>query len=155
MWFEEHLRHCRGYGVHSPMLYRIVREAMMPRRIRGDRSDLYDALRRLGVDRRTALRMQNLLSVGGYENWQIDTPPAQSNLLTVATTAASDQEIEEMVARLSKYEGAVCVIFGLWGGKRRNFCRQLTDTHHSMSAEKPAFMLYISRRDIQKQHIVI
>lgn len=154
MWLEEHLRHSRGYGVHSPLLYRIVREAMMPRKIKGSDTALYDTLRARGVGRRTATRLQNLLSLEGYTAWSIDSP-AEAGAMMIATAECSEKQLRAMATALGEQEGAVCILHPIGSRTRRKLSGELIAAHHSMSASKPTFTLLLSRKDLQKQHINI
>lgn len=154
MWLEEHLRHSRGYGVHSPLLYRIVREAMIPREVVGFDTALYDALRTRGVGRRTATRLQNLLSLEGFAEWSIDCL-AEAGAMMIATAECSEEQLRAMVTALGEQEGVVCILHPIGKCARRKLCRELIATHRSMSASKPTFTLLISRKDLQKQHINI
>lgn len=152
MWLEEHLRHSRGYGVHSPLLYRIVREAMMPRRVKGSDTSLYDALRARGVGRRTATRLQNLLTAERFGVWRIDTVAGEGELM-IATTECHKEQLRAMAKVLGEQEGVLCILHPIGSRTRRRLCKELIAEHHSMSASKPAFTLLFARKDIQKQHI--
>lgn len=154
MWLEEHLRHSRGYGVHSPLLYRIVREAMMPRRVKGYDTSLYDALRARGVDRRTATRLQNLLCVEGYGRWSIDAVAGKGEMM-IASADCREEQLRAMASVLREQEGILCILHPIGNRTRRRVCRAMVAEHHSMSASKPTFTLLISRQDLQKQHIII
>lgn len=155
MWLDEHLRHSRGYGVHSPFLYRIVREAMMPRGLVGSERGLYDALLARGVSVRTARRLQNLLTLEGYGAWSVDGVAESSNHLTIATTECSEATIGEMMEALRTSGGALCLLHEGRSRARKRMCGRLIEEHHSMSASKRAFTLFFSREDLRKQHIII
>lgn len=154
MWLEEHLRHSRGYGVHSPLLYRIVREAMMPRRVKGSDTSLYDALRARRVGRRTATRLQNLLTTEGYGVWRIDAVAGEGEMM-IATAGCHEEQLRAMARVLGEQEGVLCILHPIGSRTRRRVCRELIAEHHSMSASKPTFTLLLSRKDLQKQHINI
>lgn len=149
-----HLRHSRGYGVHSPMLYRIIREAMMPRRVKDGKHALYDALLARGVSRRTATRLQNLFCVEGYRAWRIDED-GEDGELVVLTSECPQRVVEEVAGRLSKREGVVCILRKMTNLQRRALCKSLVESHHSMSAEGPTMLLLFARHDLRKQHIII
>lgn len=154
MWLEEHLRHSHGYGVHSPLLYRIVREAMMPRHIKGEDTALYEALRAKGVGRRTATRLQNLYSLEGYRAWHIDCVSKEHEMM-IATIRCSDKQLRAMATVASRQQGILCILTPLGNRARRRLCRELIGVHNSMSASKPTFTLLVWRTDLQKQHINI
>lgn len=152
MWLEEHLRHSRGYGVHSPLLYRIVREAMMPHSVKGSDTSLYNALRAQRVGRRTATRLQNLLTTEGYGAWRIDTVAGEGELM-IATAECHEEQLRAMARVLWEQEGVLCILHPIGNCTRRRLCKELIAKHRSMSASKPVFTLLISRKDLQKQHI--
>jgi hypothetical protein len=155
MWLEEHLRHRAGFGVHSPMLYRVVREAMMPRRIKGTDCKLYDKLREVGVGRRTATRLQNLYSLGDYATWSIDTPPAEG-AMAIATPRASEELLAQMASHNCQNSNSLlCVIHPWRKPSRRRYCKGLIEQHNSMSASKTTLSLLFRRPDLLKQHIVL
>lgn len=154
MWIDEHCLRSRGYGIHSPFLYRIVREAMMPRHPKEGDSSLYEALRGRGVGRRTATRLHNLFVLEGYTAWSIDST-ATGGAMMVATPECSEERTRAMAAALGEQEGVLCILHPIGNCARRRLCRRLTKAHHSMSAEKRAFTLLFSRNDLQKQHIRI
>ncbi|MBO7300112.1 MAG: hypothetical protein J6U53_01730 [Tidjanibacter sp.] len=153
MWLDEYCFRSRGYGIHSPMLYRIVRGAMMPRHIIGTDYTLYDTLRtHHHIGKRTAIRLQNLYTIEGHSEWRIDEL-AGAQGLTILTPSCTAEKAREIVGTLK--EGTVCVITPLGDCKRRRLCRRMVADHTSMSAEKPQMMLFFARPDLRKQHIKI
>lgn len=155
MWLEKHLRHRSGFGVHSPMLYRVVKGAMMPRRIVGNDHDLYKALRQVGVGRRTATRLQNLYTLESHTAWRINEPIGEGEL-GIATTLASDERVRLMAESNSGNKRSTLCLLHPFGQKtRRTLCRRLTEEHRSMSASKPSLTLFFTREDLHKQHIVL
>lgn len=155
MWLEKHLRHRSGFGVHSPMLYRVVRGAMMPRRISGSDHDLYDALRSMGIGRRNATRLQNLYTLEGHTAWRINEPVGESEL-GIATPQASNECIRVMVeSNVGNKRSTLCLLHPFGQRSRRALCKHLTEEHPSMSASKPSLTLLFTREDLHKQHIVL
>lgn len=156
MWLEEHLRHRSGFGVHSPMLYRVIRGAMMPRRLQDGDHTLYNTLRELRVGRRTATRLQNLFLLEEYSAWRVDGPIGEGEL-GVVTLGATEQTAERVAAQCRELPTAtVCILHPMMGGKhRRRLAKELVKQHCSMSASKPSFTLLFQRKDLHKQHITI
>jgi hypothetical protein len=153
---EKRFRHSRGYGVHSPFLYKVVREAMMPRKVATTDTRLRGELVAVGVGGRTAVRLQNLYTLEGYGAWRIDSPAAEGEL-AIATPHATDQEVVAMATACAKAEGSTLAILHPIGGSkmRRTLCRRLIAKHPSMSASKLSLTLLFKRADLHKQHIVI
>lgn len=154
MWLDKHLRHRRGYGVHSPFLYRIIREALMRRNVVGGERGLYDELRRRGINKATAARLQNLCTLECEGMWCIDRV-ADREKLAIATEGCKESIVRAMVNRLSHGDGMVVVLHS-WGNRsRRKVCKELVETHKSMSASDLTISLYFSHKGLPKQHIVI
>lgn len=154
MWLDKHLRHRRGYGVHSPFLYRIIREALMHRNVVGKERGLYDELRRRGINKATAARLQNLCTLECEGMWCIDRV-ADGEDLAIATEGCKESIVRAMVNRLSHGDGMVVVLHS-WGNRgRRKVCKELVETHNSMSVSDLSITLYFSHKGLPKQHIVI
>ena len=155
MWLDEHLRHSHGYGVHSPFLYRIVREAMMPRRVVGCDRRLYEALVARGVGRRTAVRLQNLCNLEHLEAWSIDGATTAEAGLMIATRECSDATLEQMHKAQSHSGATLCILHEGRNRAALERCGRVVEQHSSMSAEAWAFTLLFCRKDLRKQHIII
>ena len=152
MWLVKHLRHSRGYGVHSPLLYRIVCEAMMPRKITGSDRTLYDTLRAQGVGRRTATRLQNLYSLEHYGAWRINEVAKAEGELMIATAECEEQNLVSMAKALGERSGMLCIIHTT---RNRALRKRLVADHRSMSATNCQLTLLLWRKDLRKQHIII
>lgn len=150
----QHLRHSRGYGVHSPMLYRIVRKAMMPRKVMGADRTLFNELLAQGIGRRNATRLQNLYTIEHYSEWSIDASAGVGGL-TILTPNCEESVVRKIAEGLIEKEGVVVVLRRITDCKRRTLCKELVMKHHSMSAESPTMLLLFARSDLRKQHIII
>ena len=157
MKLEKRFRHSRGYGVHSPFLYKVVREAMMPRKVATTDTRLRGELVAVGVGGRTAVRLQNYLSTVGHTHWAIDkTEEVTEGTLFVATPDCPQELVEQMAERCEK-EGTtttLCIIHRR-GRAQKEWRRGLVESHKGMSAEKPRFTLLFFNHALPKQHIII
>jgi hypothetical protein len=155
---EERFRHSRGYGVHSPFLYKVVREAMMPRRVATTTPLLREELVALGVGRRTAVRLQNYLDIAQHTCWAIDTAEGGAQGTLFVATPDCPHEVVEQMAEMCGVDGTtmatLCVIHHK-GKAERVWRRELVEGHKGMSAEKPRFTFLFFNPALPKQHIII
>lgn len=152
--WEQHLRHSRGYGVHSPFLYGVVRDSMMPRKVMGDNA-LYNELRSRGIDKRTAIRLQNYLHHEGFTRWSIGPEEELSSQLCILPEECPEEMVSQMHQELCHHaERATLCLLHSTKSRKRMRDRIVTD-HPCMSAEKSRFTLLFLNPSLPKQHIVI
>lgn len=126
----------------------------MRRNVVGGERGLYDELRRRGINKATAARLQNLCTLECEGMWCIDRV-ADGEELAIATEGCAECIVRAMVNRLSRGDGMVVVLHS-WGNRgRRKVCKELVEMHNSMSASDLTISLYFSHKGLQKQHIVI
>ncbi|MBQ5670675.1 MAG: hypothetical protein IIV29_08305 [Tidjanibacter sp.] len=158
MKLEKRFRHSRGYGVHSPFLYKVVREAMMPRKVATTDTRLRGELVAAGVGGRTATRLQNYLSMVGYTRWAINKAEAFTEGTLFVATPDCPHEVVEQMAEMCGVDGTtmatLCVIHHK-GKAERVWRRELVEGHKGMSAEKPRFTFLFFNPALPKQHIII
>ena len=154
------MRHSRGYGVHSPFLYGVVRQAMMPRRVVGGPTQLHSDLQAAGIDKRTATRLQNYLYYVGLSEWTINKVPpfGAEDMLMIATPDCPADVLKQMMSIVGSEEhntkATLCVIHRR-GKTSKRLRRRLVAEHKGMSAEKRHFTLLFFNPALPKQHIII
>ncbi len=130
----------------------------MPRRVAAADTRLFEDLVAVGVDRRTAVRLQNYLSLVGHTHWAINKAEGVAeDTLFVATTDCRQEVIELMSDICGKDDttmATLCVIHHR-GRRGKVWRRELVDSHKGMSAEKPRFTLLFFNPALPKQHIII
>lgn len=144
-------RYFRGHGVHSPFVYRIVRQVFMKQTLQTDEHTLYDALRNVDVPRRRAVQLQNLAAHLGYRSFQLDVWCEMSDwlLLTPALTA----EATTAIVRQATAVGRTVVLLDPYQGRERaHLCRTLVEEHRCTSVDKRGFVLLFTHPDLPKQH---
>ncbi len=161
MKWEQRLRHSRGYGVHSPFLYGVVRQAMMPHHMVGGPTQLHSDLQAAGIDKRTATRLQNYLHHVGLSEWSIDKVPSigAEESLMIATPDCPTEVLKQMITTVVGSEehntkATLCVIHRR-GKTSKRLRRRLVAEHKGMSAEKRHFTLLFFNPALPKQHIII
>ena len=132
-------RHLRGHGVHSPYIYAIVRQVFMCRELRATNHDLYDALIDLGVTRRRACELQNLVEHCNYQTWAIDELKAAD--LIVATMKTTYDELNKY-AEFARQEGkTLCIISPYDNANRWSVSQRIIAEHTSTTVDNRGYLL--------------
>lgn len=144
-------RYFRGHGVHSPFVYRIVRQVFMKHTLQTDERALYDALRNVGVPHRRAVQLQNLAAHLDYRTFQLDAwcKTCDWLLLTPALTADATTAL---VAQATAVGRTVVLLDPYQGRERAHLCRTLVEEHRCTSVDKRGFVLLFTHPDLPKQH---
>lgn len=148
----ERIRHSRGYGIHSPFVYRLVREVMMPRRLNDPTStDLRDALTEMGVDRRTATRLQNYYIWAECNFWAVDyVDRFDGKERGLLIFSADNVELAaKTAAEIGSAEATICI---LHPDRCRRTIEEMIAAHRSTSIDtKQVAMLFFGGHR-PKQH---
>lgn len=154
-----HLRHYRGYGVHSPFVYRVVREAVMQKReVAGDDLSLYERLRSLGVNRRRAVQLQNFYTISGCSRFVVDDEWSASvgdDVMWIVTTATAPEVIEAIESVVGERKVVVTIVYPRNNSARYKATRRAIRAHHGLSFDNIGFVALLCNDKRQKQHIYI
>lgn len=133
-------RYFRGHGVHSPYVYDIVRKVFMKSKLQTDRTDLYDRLRTLGVSRRRATQLQNLLVHCGYETFGIDRASERVDMF-IATLDTAPDSLPQLAAEAERNRSTLCIMSPYFSAARHSVCRAIVDAHPSTSVDNRGYLL--------------
>jgi len=143
-------KYYRGYGVHSPFVYGLIRKVFMYRKLYdADNAPLYESLISAGVVRKRAVQLQNAMLYCGCTTFGINGDGrADFNIVTV----------EYPVERLkSAYEtarehGTILVVMSPYANReRRDECRAIVESHKSTSVDNRGYMIILNNK-LPKQH---
>lgn len=150
-WFSFRTR--RGYGVHSPFAYSLIRSVFGPegRRVANE----IDILAEAGFDSKTAGCIERLYRACGCENIVIDRTsadedPRRTLFLVSADGADSVTALKEAAARNG---GVLCLIDPRKGRIWRESCRRIAREHDGMGIESRRLMIISMDKGLNKQHI--
>lgn len=153
------VRHFRGYGVHSPFVYSLVRQVFMRRRIEGPDTALYTELILRHVSRRRAIQLQNLYTHCGYGSYCFMENDAVPDLTGVGMCIVlRDCDLERIlnVAEKARQSGTtVCILAPRDERTRSRQCRRLVAEHPGTSVDNRGYLLLFNHKYLPKQHLVL
>lgn len=153
------VKHYRGFGVHSPFVYGLVRHSvMMKKSIVGDDCTVFERLTELGVSQKRAVQLQNMCGWAGYNSpcFVTDTgcelaPMTEHSVCFVLPSVAP----ESLAAVCAKAEGtgaAVCILSPYDSRVRSKACRELVKQHRHTSVDNRGYLLLFFNPRHPKQH---
>ena len=97
-------RYWRGHNIHSPFVYRLVREVLMPcpNRDITPNDDLYNTLTGHGISPTFALRTAQLHTYLGYTRFETDPPAYREGTDLVLLTAPAPEEAEFLLREMGR-----------------------------------------------------
>lgn len=137
-------RYWRGHGVHSPFVYKIVREVFMSSILKPhDDTPLCDALHPLGVARRRVIELQNLMSQCHYKSFGIDCSPAQmeGKDMVIASLQCNNDMLAAMAARATELHSTLCILSPSYDRKRDIACKEIVKNHPCTSIDNRGYLL--------------
>ena len=137
-------RYWRGHGVHSPFVYSVVRQVFMCSKLYANSAtDLYDALLALGVAKRRAIQLQNLIAHCRYQSFAIDCSVEQMEGcdLVVASRSIAPELLLMMADKASQIKCTLCVMSPSIDSQRDKACRQIVSNHKCTSVDNRGYLL--------------
>lgn len=152
-----HVRYYRGFGVHSPFVYGIIRNAIMKREPQGDRSSLYDELRKRGFSKRRAAQLHNLYEFQGLTSVtfvEVDghIPSMDAGTLCLAMPEFPESNMTALAEQAREVGCTLCVVSPRESCDRSRMSRRLVDSHRHTSIDNRGFLLLFFNDRMPKQH---
>lgn len=144
------MRYFRGHGVHSPYVYNIVRQVFMKSELCTDTPTLYLKLTQLGISRKAATQLQNLIGLCKYSSWVIDDVESTADI--VLLSPQSDQSTTLSVVEQASRDGRTVVILSpSLERTRHEMCKMIVENHRSTTIDNRAYLI-IFNNHLPKQH---
>ncbi len=150
------LRHIRGHGIHSPYVYRLVREVFMCRTVIAGADDrLLNEMSQWLMDRRMAIELHNLYLHCGYRSYLIDPAPEAMDGskvdFVICTKSVSVNQIEQIYDRSLSSATTVVVELPPHDVEREELTAQIVASHRSTTIDKRRYII-IFNNHLPKQH---
>lgn len=151
-----HVKHYRGFGVHSPFVYGLIRNVLMSRQITGNDTGLYDQLRNRSISDRRARQLQNLYSFCSYKSYVIadadnDVSLDPQTLCLVTKLYPQDKTISLMQSAEAT-GSTLCLLDPTFSRTRNRMCKQMIKEHRHTSIDNRGFLLLFFHDKLPKQH---
>ena len=143
-------KYYRGYGIHSPFVYGLIRKVFMCGKLYyPDNAPLYDALLSAGVVRKRAVQLQNAMSYCCGKTFGINGDgSADFNVVTVEYPTEKLAEAYEATKR----HGTILVVMSPYANReRRDECRRIIESHKSTSVDNRGYTIILNNK-LPKQH---
>lgn len=152
-----HIKHYRGFGVHSPFVYGVIRNAIMKHDPQGEDHSLYEELRSRGFSKRRAAQLQNLYGFQSFtsaafagEDGRI--PEMDAGTLCLAMSSFPENAMPELVGRARETGCTLCVVSPRETRNRKRMSSGLVDSHRYTSIDNRGFLLLFFNDRLPKQH---
>ncbi len=170
--FIKRIRHWRGHGVHSPMVYALVRNVFMKRRVvgGGNSGSVYETLRRHGAGKRTAAELHNLhdycvkprceiVSASGRETIIPECSPREMEMrdtgmgmtrmrITVTSVMAETRDLQLEIANDASITAIIASPKTIKNLLRQTDCR-------GTSIDRGRYIIFFCGEDMPQQHFTL
>ncbi len=153
------VKHYRGFGVHSPFVYGLVRHSvMMKKNIIGEECAVFDKLVELKVAQKRAVQLQNMCNWAGYTKYffltDADSELGEMDEHTVYFVLPSYplEKLPEVCTTSEGKGGVVCLLSPYESRTRSKACKALIKIHRNTSVDNRGYLLIFFNPRHPKQH---
>ena len=136
-------RYFRGHGVHSPFVYAIVRDVFMRSTLSTECHSLHDALLAIGVAKRRAIQLQNLMAHCKYATYKIDCAPEQMEIcdMVIASASITPQQLAAIAEKAEELKTTLCILSPSLDRERDKACKAIVEKHPCTSVDTRGYLL--------------
>lgn len=147
------LRHFRGHGIHSPFVYDLVREVFSSHKQLVNECELFERLRRSGVDRRTAERIQNLSDFCASHDGDMAGEPLDDDCrLRIVLPDALPEEVERI---FTEPDVTFVVVYPYKNKHKLKSCMNIAEGGNRLTIDAKSMFIVFEGRQLPKQHFKI
>jgi hypothetical protein len=149
------IKYWRGYGVHSPFMYHLVRNALMRHRLIDNTALSQTDFKSLGICQREQTMIKNIYVTNNYTQFKIvttDTQP-ESDTLYLIPLKCDDSIIGLFFSRIAQLDNCG-IIFGNTNRshKRYNKCKSIVQRLNCVSLTLHCMFIIFIGEGLKKQH---
>lgn len=142
-------KHYRGYGVHSPFVYGVVRKVFMRKSLfEGSGLEPYDSLRVEGLSERTSRQLHNLYVYVEAKSFAINSVGGE---LSILLENYPTERLNEAYAEAKKGAVTLVVCQPYANRERQNAVKALLEEHTSTTIDNRAYIIFFNNY-LPKQH---
>ena len=155
------VKHYRGYGVHSPFVYGLVRHSvMMKTSIVGDDCSVFNDLCEIGVPAKRAIQLQNMFTWAGYKatvyltsaDSKVEALQLNDRTVCFVTPDYPMEQTVKLCAVCAEKEAVLCILMPYDSRLRSKACLDIIRTHKHTSVDNRGFLLLFFNPRHPKQH---
>lgn len=141
------LRHRKGFGVHSPFVYTLVREVFTKRICD---SSILNQLKEIYLKERQKVEIANFIEHIKATNFGVDVESCKGFDLVVSTNKQSQESLNRLIAE-SRNSGTTLIIT-TW--ERKLQLKEIVKAHTSTTIDKRGYLIMMNNH-LPKQHFVL
>ena len=150
------LNHWRGHGIHSPFMYRLVREVLVKRKVSYNPHTLPENIMNYNLLKRDTLFIRNLYAFLKYPNSIIAGEGRPDHrTFCVAPMDTPPEKIGELINAIDRNGNNECCVAVLGVNKSREkyqLCRELIQKETCVSVDLYRTYLFLFDKRLQKQY---
>lgn len=146
------LRHRRGHGVHSPLVYSLIRNVFMNKGA-GEDKYLHNKILEIGGSRKAARDAQNIYDHFGFSTFSLNNieNTFEGNRLYIFSDMLAGDSLLRTIDK-GEMTGNALVVIPDKSKELKSLCKTIAEKHTGISIDRKDYFLYFYNGQYAKQH---